>query len=155
MRAIEFGSGSSSLWLAERVNLLLTREHDVQWAEVTRNRLAARGLRNCDVQFRRGQSYYEIEEDEQFDLAVVDGAYRWKCLQALRHRMNPGGIIYLDNSDSDKDEEHYAEYGIDHPRQAQTIVRDIINSQGAGIQELHGMIQGELFAGSGTIITFR
>ncbi len=104
MKAIEFGSGSSTLWIAQRVEHVIIREHDHNWAKKTENLLASNGARNWDMELRTGQDYFALPSCRNYDFAVVDGEYRWKCLEALESKMNSGGLIYFDNADSDKDE---------------------------------------------------
>lgn len=154
MVAVEFGSGGSTIWIARRVRMLLTREHDEHWAAITRQRIIAEGLENCDLQHRRGKAYYSFESDERFDFAVVDGEFRWRCIDALKERMNPGGFIYFDNSDSDKDAGHYCESGLSGSHHAQDVVHSLVKSRRARLEQVHGMIHGELFAGSGMLIYF-
>ncbi len=154
MTAIEFGSGSSTLWIARRVRSLIAREHDAHWAEITRKRLEAGGLSNCEIQHRTGGNYYALDRDQRFDFAVVDGQFRWKCLETLSERMEPGGLIYFDNSDSDKDAHHYSAYGLEGSHHAQAVVRDLEHSHTVRVEIVHGMINGELFAGSAMLISF-
>jgi predicted O-methyltransferase YrrM len=154
MNALEFGSGGSSLWIGERVSRLTVREHDLEWSDATRKRLADSGQQNCEVEWKEGEQYYTLEGTERFDFAVVDGEYRWKCLEALSERMSPGGLIYFDNSDSDKDSKHYAEFGLRGTRYAQKVVANFERSGRARVKNVHGMINGELYAGSGSLIYF-
>lgn len=154
MRAIEFGSGSSSIWIAKRVGSLICREHNEEWAIITRKRLGSERVENCEVQHRSDHSYFFLEPGYNFDFAVVDGEFRWKCLHALSGRMNPGGMIYFDNSDSDKDAKHYDQFGLTGTHQAQRLVQNLEKSGKVLVENLHGMIHGELFAGSGMLITF-
>ncbi|MEL6660753.1 MAG: hypothetical protein AAFR36_30080 [Bacteroidota bacterium] len=155
INAIEFGTGSSTIWLAKRVANVVAREHDEEWSKITKNRITEQGLTNVDLQYRGDHSYFALNDDDLFDFAVVDGAYRWKCLETLKEHMKPGGFIYFDNSDSDKDAKHYSEFDISGKHHAQRVVRDLI-SEGTvrSSIEFHGMIHGELFAGSGMIIEF-
>lgn len=153
MRAIEFGSGSSSIWIARRVGYLVCREHDRNWAEVTRRRLASCEVTNCEVQHCADTDYYRIESDQRFDFAVIDGEFRWKCIEAVWPHMNSGGIIYFDNSDSDKDAGSYNKFGVIGDRLAQKYIFDLEKDNKIKLQEFHGMINGEIFAGSGILIT--
>lgn len=154
MTSIEFGSGSSSIWISRRVGSLVCREHDEAWAEITRQRLVAEGVKNCQVQHRTGAEYYYLETGDRFDFAVVDGEYRWKCIENLADRMRRGGIIYFDNSDSDKDCKHYRDFGLTGMRHAQALVRELEQVRGVRVELFHGIIHGELFAGSGMLLTF-
>lgn len=38
-------------------------------------------------------------EEQNFDIIVVDGAYRYRCAEAALSKLNSGGMIILDNSD--------------------------------------------------------
>ena len=109
---IEFGSGSSTIWLAKRARCVVSFEDDENWHRKTLHRLKQAGLQNSEVLFRVDEGYYRLEgvdPDQQFDLAVVDGSWRWLCLEHVLPRMKPGGIVYLDNADADKDLRSYPE----------------------------------------------
>lgn len=155
MSAVEFGSGSSTLWIAKRVKSVLAREHDAKWAAVTQKRLQDEGIDNCEVQFREGQHYFDFDPAARFDFAVVDGQYRWKCIEVLGSLMNPGGMIYFDNSDSDKDALLYEEFGQSGSHLAQLAVKKLSERDDVEVEHIHSMINGELFAGSGTLISFK
>ncbi len=155
MVAVEFGSGSSTIWIARRVKSVVAREHDAKWAAITKKRIAAEGLLNCEVQHRQGDAYYGFAAGERFDFAVVDGEFRWKCIEELAGRMNPGGFIYFDNSDSDKDSKHYREFGLStDDNLALEVVESLKQCGKITVEELHGMINGEAYAGSGMLIKF-
>lgn len=154
MAAVEFGSGSSTMWIGKRVKSVIAREHHAGWADVTRKRIAEAGLTNCEVQHREGEAYYAFEPGQRFDFAVVDGEFRWKCIEALAPRMNAGGFIYFDNSDSDKDEGHYAAYGMTGSHHTQRVIAELEAAGKVRVEHVHDMIDGELFAGSGMLIYF-
>lgn len=155
MNCIEFGSGGSTIWMANRVRNIVSREHNKEWAEMISARARREALTNIDLQYRPGLSYYDLKGLAKYDFAVIDGEYRWKCLEALRNRMNPGGVIYFDNSDSDKDKKHYREFDFVGSHRAQNLAFDLERQGGVEIESIHGMIAGEFFAGSGMLIKFR
>lgn len=65
--------------------------------------------------------------------------------------MKIGATIYLDNSDSDKDACFYHK---DSERMlAQNIFAQSLNTGCFHLHELHGMIDGEFFGGSGAFLT--
>jgi predicted O-methyltransferase YrrM len=104
-RVLEFGSGNSTVWLAERAGLVCSVEHSRVWYEATRQKLAQRGLSNVEYVLVEdgGDQYCDFKADDVagFDLIIVDGLHRSRCVErALRH-LKPGGILYLDNSDRD------------------------------------------------------
>ena len=104
-RVFEWGSGASTLWLAERVAHVVSIEHDPAWNAELRPRLPA------NVTFRfipsdRGAvnfgAYVDSILDHQpelFDLVIVDGEMRTPCMWLAFPRVRPGGWLLLDNSE--------------------------------------------------------
>ena len=85
---VEFGSGRSTVWFAQRVRSLTSVEHDAQWHSAVSARLKERGLGNVDYILapedqpmeRGGESAYARTalafRDDSIDFALVDGHYR-------------------------------------------------------------------------------
>lgn len=148
-RVLEFGSGSSTIWLSRRSAAVFSLEEDKVWFQVTHERLQHEGILNASVLHRHGESYYDIPiEWGSFDFVVIDGGWRWKCVEAAIPRMNPGGIIYLDNADSDKDKLNYIRPS--DCRLAQAAIEQFCTAHPeAFIKKVIGMIHGELYAGEG------
>ena len=103
-RVLEFGSGQSTRWYADRAASLVSVESNAAWHAIVAERLS--GLANVDYRLdhRRG-SYANPGPAAEFDFIMIDGAWRLDCaLYALEH-LRPAGIIYLDNSDKGNDPE--------------------------------------------------
>ena len=150
---IEFGSGSSTIWLAQRAGTVHSIEDNQVWCERINSRLEHMGLRNATVTRAFGADYYSIGflEQQRFDLAVVDGLYRWKCIETILPQMKPGGIVYLDNSDADKDLTLYPNKSDRHL--AQRILENFAQIHPEARLSRHSsMISGELYAGEGMIL---
>lgn len=117
--AVEWGSGSSTVWLASRVGALTTIEDSGEWVEILRSKLAdpAFGLSNIDLRHRPSASngklksasrgccyddYIHGAEDlptGSQDLVSVDGRAREHCLKEAVRLLRPeGGVLLLDNS---------------------------------------------------------
>jgi len=128
MTAFEFGSGGSTIFLAERCRSLTSVEHDPRWAEATSAELASRRLENvtlvqapvppfryerisgrwtavCDPdEFAR--SDYLGAFDGRYDIVFIDGvddfglAQTWRsmCFRRVEPTMRGGGIIVLDDA---------------------------------------------------------
>jgi predicted O-methyltransferase YrrM len=117
-RAFEFGSGASTLWLAERVAHLDSVEHDVPFAaEVTRllgaadnvalHVVPARQLAGAPGigSGRRGHEDLDFTDyigtidrvGGRFDLIVVDGRARVACLERARAYLAADGLIVFDD----------------------------------------------------------
>lgn len=98
---LEFGSGMSSLFLASRCKRLVSIESDRAWFEEMQKRFEAEGLKNVDYRFRTVEEYISHPDlpDRSFDLIIVDGLIRDRCVQMALEKVKIGGAIFLDNSD--------------------------------------------------------
>ena len=107
---LEFGSGRSTLWFAQKVSALTSIEHDPVWHNKVTKELALRDLRNVDyllvekdVEDEKGQdaAYVRITEKfpkNSFDFILVDGAYRGSCALASLELVRPGGLLIIDDA---------------------------------------------------------
>ncbi|MGE5828742.1 MAG: class I SAM-dependent methyltransferase [Micromonosporaceae bacterium] len=118
---VELGSGVSSVWMGYVVQRsggrLITFDHLDEYAEITRQALAAHGL-DCVVQVRTAHlapvslggvdyQWYDpgaFADLQGIDLLVVDGppgatgpAARYPALGVLAGRFAPGAIVVLDD----------------------------------------------------------
>lgn len=95
---LEFGSGQSTRWYAERAELLVSVEDDPAWFAQVERQLGAMS----NVLYRLAtdsHSYTMPAEAQSFDLIMIDGAWREECARTALDCLAPDGLIYLDNSD--------------------------------------------------------
>lgn len=115
-RVFEWGAGASTVWLQQRVSEILSVEHDEKFAPIVRSFLSANatlldrpGRRSADPMIPSGKagftdldfaSYvWAIDDvDGDFDMIVIDGRARSKCLVRAIPRLRRGGLIVFDNS---------------------------------------------------------
>jgi predicted O-methyltransferase YrrM len=107
---LEFGSGRSTLWFAQKVSALTSVEHNPVWHKKVTKELELRKLANVnclfvekDVEDGKGQeaAYVRITEKfhkSSFDFILVDGAYRDSCALASLVLLRPGGILIIDDA---------------------------------------------------------
>jgi hypothetical protein len=102
-RAVEFGSGYSTLWLARRAGWLLSLEDHPDWHRLVAERLRRSGLDHVRYELRTWEMMCRVGDlaDASIDFALVDGTDRDRCVAAILPKIRPGGAIYLDNSDKD------------------------------------------------------
>ena len=125
MTVFEFGSGGSTIFMAQRVKTLISVEHNRAWYQKVLPELQKRGLLNVTYLLREpvasgttapkeywdnyGSDYANmsfapyvkaIEDypDRSFDLILVDGRSRKFCLEHAIGKTRPGGFIVMDNS---------------------------------------------------------
>jgi predicted O-methyltransferase YrrM len=108
-RGVEFGSGRSTAWFAQRVAALTSVEHNEQWYDTVSAGLQARGLANVDyVLAPRDQPDHHGDEsryarvalgfaDASMDFALMDGAYRDFSAKFILPEIKPGGMLIIDN----------------------------------------------------------
>lgn len=97
---LEFGSGSSTKWLNDWTgSTLRSIEHEQEYYELNKQygtELHQRPYNNV------------IDNDEPYDVILVDGRDRVKCIKSAIPKLKPEGILILDNS-----EREYYKEGID------------------------------------------
>jgi len=107
---IEWGSGRSTLWFAQRVEKLISIEHDAAWFERVETQLKEHGIKNVAYHFasldqkseNQSHRYAEIGAElplGSLDFALVDGQLRDLCCEAVIDKLKPGGLLVLDNSE--------------------------------------------------------
>jgi hypothetical protein len=103
-RVLEFGSGMSTIWYAARAGSVHSIDDYKPWYDKVKAGFEARGLKNVRYVFAGTPEEYcqfGLNEPQGFDLIMVDGADRDRCMETAVKVVRPGGIIYLDNSDMD------------------------------------------------------
>jgi predicted O-methyltransferase YrrM len=95
----EFGSGGSTLFLAQRAVRLISVEHDADWAAAVRDELA-RHLLQAEVRVvETGKLADSILGEGQFDLVFVDcfGPQRGRAIANSARHVKPGGWLAADD----------------------------------------------------------
>lgn len=131
----EWGSGNSTIWLSERVQKVISVEHDKNWYGKVKKDLEAKNITNVDLFFcnpdkdlkQVDEMYHQIGliflsyakvineyPNEYFDCILVDGRARIGCIVEAQKKLKRGGLLILDNSD------HYEYQG--------KILDDIVNN---------------------------
>lgn len=102
-RVLEFGSGMSTVWYAERAGEVVSIEDHRPWFDAVAKIIGQRGVGNVRYRFATDRDSYTMptasERDGGFDLIMVDGSARDACVRNALNLLRPGGILYLDNAD--------------------------------------------------------
>lgn len=102
VRMLEFGSGKSTRWYAQRVASLVSVESDPAWHRLVAPDVAH--LAHVDYRLAADEAgYCRPEVEGPFDLVMIDGGWRDRCAEFALARLAPGAMIYLDNSDKGAD----------------------------------------------------
>jgi protein-L-isoaspartate O-methyltransferase len=153
-RVLEFGSGTSSVWLARRAKSVISVEDDPAWHRRVQAWLSGLGAENATVHLAEGAAYHDLAwaASQQFDLVIVDGSYRWRCIAAALPRLAKGGALYFDNSDADKDLMLYPNAGMSRVA-ASLLETYAAENPTAHLQRFTSFISGELHVGEGMLLT--
>ena len=128
---IEWGSGRSTLWFARRLRSLRSIESHKGWYAKVKKNLADASVTNVD--YRLFELSHEDEQESQYTraaddfpdqtlgFAMVDGAARATCANAVIRKLRPGGLLVIDN----------IQLFVDHPS------RSPHNRQGKGPRDSH------------------
>jgi hypothetical protein len=113
---IEWGSGRSTRWFAQRVRHLTSIEHHPGWHDTVSGQLAEQRLANVDYRLCPCEPE-QIETPEwiaamfasdyvrvvdrfdarSIDFALVDGMYRSACALAVLPKLRSGALLIVDN----------------------------------------------------------
>jgi predicted O-methyltransferase YrrM len=100
MKVFEYGCGASTLWWAARVERVIAVDHDPEWS----GRISSQAPPNATVvhHLLDPAGPYEtnaLAHDTRFDIVVIDGRNRVRCVPHAMAALRPGGVIVYDNTD--------------------------------------------------------
>jgi predicted O-methyltransferase YrrM len=98
---LEFGSGRSTIWFAERVQKLISVEHGIYWIEKINKKLKEKGLvRKVDYRLANEDNYLDILneiENNSIYFVLVYGLQRDICSLKSIQKLKIGGLLIIDN----------------------------------------------------------
>ena len=104
MTVLEYGSGISTKWIAERVKHIYSIEHSQGYYDEIREKL--KGYDNVTL-IHHKRPYNGAVLKRKFDFILVDGRDRVKCFREAVKMLLPNGVIMLDDSQRPEYEECY------------------------------------------------
>lgn len=99
-RVFEWGCGNSTLFWSQNVREVVSVEHNKSWFEKMLSMIPDNvRLEYCELEY--GGEYCQIilNEKEKFDIILVDGRDRVRCMINAVKLLKDDGILILDNSD--------------------------------------------------------
>lgn len=101
---LEWGAGRSTLWFSQRVDRLISIEHDPAWYAHVRNGLLASPRNNVELYLCANEAdEYLLPArglpDASLDFVLVDGfsELRDRCALSAIPKIRPGGLLILDD----------------------------------------------------------
>jgi len=95
--AFEYGSGNSTLYWQARVGSLVSIEDDAEWFEEV-----SAGTNSDLVDYRMisdPEAYVASIVGGSYDLIIIDGSHRERCVDPAADALKAGGMIVFDNAD--------------------------------------------------------
>jgi len=99
-KVIEFASGGSSLYIAERVKSLLTLEYSILWYNILREAIVKEGISNITQHYDPDYPKNFHCAKPNFDVATVDiwgDPARKMCIESAMNCVRPGGYLIFHN----------------------------------------------------------
>lgn len=96
---LEFGVGGSTVWFSQKTTNLISVEHDEKWAIDVKNYIKT--PTNINLLPRPYNNFCNQFPDNFFDLILIDGRERVRCITSSIRILKSGGILMLDNSERD------------------------------------------------------
>jgi predicted O-methyltransferase YrrM len=108
-RMLEFGSGRSTLWFAERIQHITSVEHNPVWYKEISSKIQEKGITKITYHLHPKQpdsvpasqsDYVQVTQTipaASLDVCLVDGIYRAQCVLKSIPLIKHGGILIIDN----------------------------------------------------------
>ena len=109
LKIFEYGCGYSSAFWAERAKKVISIEDKTDWFDKWKNEFL---YKNLDIRWRDEGVGYEaalFEDEEKYDVIIIDGKRRKECAASAVKALNQGGMIILDDSDRINTSEEYVQ----------------------------------------------
>ncbi|AFH50590.1 Fkbm family methyltransferase [Ignavibacterium album JCM 16511] len=104
MIIFEYGSGSSTLFFAERVKEIISVETDKEWFNKIVNKLPSNARLIFYEQVNFDCTYAEVIKttNKKYDIIIVDAIEREEAISISIELLKENGVIILDNSERDE-----------------------------------------------------
>lgn len=148
-RVLEFGSGMSTIWYAKHAGSVFAVENYRPWYDKILNKIETIAETDITYDFIQDEIEYAtyMEGDsEGFDLIVVDGDVRDKCIASAVKSVRAGGVIYLDNAD------RTGATGHTDMVEAEATLRAFAIAVGAQIIEITDFAPTQFFVNQGLLV---
>ena len=97
----EFGSGNSTFWWSERSKNVVSCEHDKLWYDRMRSKMPS-NVRYLYRDLNEAYSTAHVEQEEHYDIVVIDGRRRVECAMNILPTLTCSGVVLWDNSERDR-----------------------------------------------------
>ena len=124
MKGFEFGSGRSTKWFTNKVSFYYSVEGNLEWYNKTidANKKNIK-LGRCEIVYKDTGNQLNINlnkkniysnslskfQNNYFDFGLIDGHFRYECIEKSLRKLKKGGILIMDNTDAIDNIEYFLE----------------------------------------------
>ena len=146
-KILEFGSGMSTVWLANQCLQIHSIEHNRAWYEKVCKIIEDKGVTNITYEYRDRDNYTDLSSlpDNYFDFVLIDGLQRSDCVNSCLSKLKRPGYVYLDNCDK-----YYVEDGVMKP--GEDMLLDIAKEKQGKVKYFTDFAPCQLVANQGLLI---
>lgn len=99
----EYGSGNSTLFFAKQVQFVRSIEHDEKWYHKIKPTLPSNAhISHISIANKQAYETAILQENKNYDIILIDGRERLKCLKNAVQRLTPQGVVILDDTERPK-----------------------------------------------------
>ena len=102
LNILEFGSGNSTLFFAERVKKVISFEHNKDWHQKILKKIPANAELAITSSLTARDYLKPLAEELRFDVIIVDGLFRNECITGSLEHLSETGVIILDDSEREE-----------------------------------------------------
>jgi predicted O-methyltransferase YrrM len=105
---LEWGSGRSTLWFAQRISHLTSIEHNDHWYKRIKKMLSDKDIENVELLYAPLEAKSESQPNyiraaaelpkASLDFVLVDGRLRDQCTELAMDLIKPGGMLIIDDA---------------------------------------------------------
>lgn len=107
-KVFEWGAGNSTLFWSQYVKEVVSVEYDSEWYEQMKKVIPSNvKLKFCELEYGGEYCKKVLEENYTFDIILIDGRDRVRCVYSAIERLSEDGIIIWDNSEREYYKEGY------------------------------------------------
>ncbi len=101
---LEWGCGNSTFFFAKRTKYILSIEDNLEWHKKVKNKIKELGISNVELLLAVNEHDYVTPKcKNKYDIIIIDGNHRKKCIETAIKLFSGKGFITLDNSNRNPD----------------------------------------------------
>ena len=115
MKGFEFGSGRSTKWFSQKTSFYFSVEGDLEWYKKTLNE-NKKNIKNrkCEIVYSDAGDQINVDQNKKdsysnalsifqnnyFEFGLIDGHFRFECIQNSIKKIKNGGVLIIGNTDA-------------------------------------------------------